>query len=43
MEDVEIIHFYSIDCERSMIYIHFPLGGLVTCKSFLFCFVLFFL
>ncbi len=31
--DVEIIDFFSIDCERSMIYIHFPSRGLLTCKS----------
>jgi len=35
---VEIVDFFSIDCERSMIYI-FLQGGLLICKSFLFCFV----
>jgi len=36
---VEIVDFFPIDCERSMIYVYSPLGGLLTCKSFLFCFV----
>ncbi len=36
--DVEIVDFFSIDCEMLMIYI-FLEGGLLTCKFFLFCFV----
>ncbi len=38
-EGVEIVDFFSIDCERSIIYIFFPSRGLLTCKYFLFCFV----
>jgi hypothetical protein len=38
-EGVEIVDFFSIDYERSIIYIYIFQGGLLTCKFFLFCFV----
>jgi len=36
---VEMIYLFSIDCERSTIYIHFSSRGLLTYKFILFYFI----